>query len=131
MSFQVLHIKYKCHIGDVYLEANEHLIIMVRKLNLYEIDLDDNDAIYYGEKDELDRFMELLNPFEDKILLSYRWTSLKDAETSFGLTDIEFLNKYLVENIYLNDILDKIRLEGMESLTLIEKDILTNYSNNM
>jgi hypothetical protein len=123
---KVIRLLLNIHVGDFIELFPQYLLDSVRDLKIYEIDIDYNgkSLLYFGDIKELKKLKNILYSV-GIIDMEEDVTNLFNTNM-LGLNDIEiqFLNEFLLDNISINDILDKINIYGISSLNKLDKHIL-------
>jgi hypothetical protein len=123
---KVIKISLNIHVGDFIELFPQYLLDCIRDLNIHEIDIDYNgkSLLYFGSEEELKKLKDILysvkiiDTEEDVTdLFNIGKLELSDSETNF-------LNEFLLKNIDVNDVLDKINIYGISSLNELDKHIL-------
>jgi hypothetical protein len=111
-DYQDYNDKYVCYIITTPAEVKKYSSILLNNLIQHEIiDLTENILKFKINLEE-----------ELKPLLS----TINSIKYSFFIDD---LNDWILENLEIDNVLDRISEVGMENLTTIEKDFLKSYHN--
>jgi hypothetical protein len=111
-DYQDYKDKYVCYIITNPIEIKKYSSILINNLIQHEIIDMTNDILKFKINLE-----EELKP-----LLS----TINSIKYSFFIDD---LNDWILENLEIDNVLDRISEVGMENLTTIEKDFLKSYHN--
>lgn len=122
---QVIKLDLLIDVGDFITLFPECVLDGIRALNIYEIEINSNSIYYFGNKEELDKLVEILDfckIIEDKKNVTDLFYTNK---LQLDEIQLEYLNNEFMEsNLNHNDILDKINTYGVENLTQFDKKIL-------
>jgi hypothetical protein len=125
VMIKIFKVTYVNGIFTLLDELPENVVKCIRSLNIHEIDFDEYSALYFGTEEELFKFHNEINAYKHIISKIENLTDeFHLGEIKLDVEDKKILNEYLLKNIDINDILDKINIYGISSLNKLDKHIL-------
>jgi hypothetical protein len=122
---QVIKVNLFINVGDFLELFPEFILDNIRALSIYEIQIDDNNLYYFGEKKELNKLIEILD--FTKILNTEKDVTNLYYTGGLMLSEVEneyLIDEFLIDNVTFDDVLDKINRYGVGNLNSFDKSLL-------